>query len=76
MSIQVKIYILKKLCFPLTLCLTNFVNELLQLQYMKLKPSLKVYKGVQPKCLMLPELHFATNPGAASSNSTSSESDA
>lgn len=45
-------------------------------EYMKLKPSLKVYKGVQPKCLMLPELHFATNPGAASSNSTSSESDA
>lgn len=45
-------------------------------EYMKLKPSLKVYKGVQPKCLMLPELHFATNPGTASSNSTSSESDA
>ncbi|KAH0776085.1 hypothetical protein KY290_007496 [Solanum tuberosum] len=45
-------------------------------EYMKLKPSLKVYKGAQPKCLMLPELHFATNPGTASSNSTSSESDA
>lgn len=45
-------------------------------EYMKLKPSLKVYKGAQPKCLMLPELHLATNPGTASSNSTSSESDA
>lgn len=46
-------------------------------EYMKLKPSLKVYKGAQPKCLMLPpEVHFATNPGTASSNSTSSESDA
>lgn len=45
-------------------------------EYMKLKPSLKVYKGAQPKCLMLPELHLATNLGTASSNSTSSESDA
>ncbi|CAN4119534.1 unnamed protein product [Withania somnifera] len=44
-------------------------------EYMKLKPSLKVYKGAQPKCLMLPEVHFATNPGTASSNSTSPESD-
>ncbi|CAN4081378.1 unnamed protein product [Withania somnifera] len=45
-------------------------------EYMKLKPSLKVYKGAQPKCLMLPEVRFATNPGTASSNLTSSESDA
>lgn len=45
-------------------------------EYMKLKPSLKAYKGAPPKCLVLPELHFATNPGNASSNSTSSESDA
>ncbi|KAJ8551243.1 hypothetical protein K7X08_000613 [Anisodus acutangulus] len=50
--------------------INNFYQE-----YMKLKPSLKVYKGAQPKCLMLPELHFATNPGTASSGSTSSESD-
>ncbi|KAJ8541667.1 hypothetical protein K7X08_002483 [Anisodus acutangulus] len=50
--------------------INNFYEE-----YMKLKPSLKVYKGAQPKCLMLPELHFATNPGTASSGSTSSESD-
>ncbi|KAK4359022.1 hypothetical protein RND71_021251 [Anisodus tanguticus] len=48
--------------------INNFYQE-----YMKLKPSLKVYKGAQPKCLMLPELHFATNPGTASSGSTSSD---
>ncbi|XP_015058723.1 uncharacterized protein LOC107004856 [Solanum pennellii] len=45
-------------------------------EYMKLKSSLKAYKGAPPKCLMLPELHFATNLGNASSNSTSSKSDA
>nr|XP_016498967.1 PREDICTED: splicing factor, arginine/serine-rich 19-like [Nicotiana tabacum] len=45
-------------------------------EYMKLKPSLKVYKGALPKCLMLPEMHVATNRGPASSESTSSESDA
>ncbi|XP_060198157.1 uncharacterized protein LOC132627080 isoform X1 [Lycium barbarum] len=51
--------------------INNFYEE-----YMKLKPSLKVYKGAQPKCLMMPEMHFATNPGTASSGTTSSKSDA
>ncbi|PHU19665.1 hypothetical protein BC332_10816 [Capsicum chinense] len=41
---------------------------------MKRKPSLKVSKGAQGKCLMPPD--YATNAGTASSNSTSSESDA